>query len=851
MKIHFKINVSPVLPEKLKRLPELANNFWFSWNPIAISIFKKLDYRLWKQTNHNPVLLLTQISQRKLENAAQDAGFMKLYKDALDDFDAYLSEPETWYKNNIDDELNPIAYFSAEFGVHESMPIFAGGLGVLAGDHCKSASDLNIPFVAVGLLYKEGYFVQQIDTTGYQIENYETNDVYNMPLTKVCDSNNQQIKISVRIAQRIVYAQIWQVNIGRIKLYLLDTDIPDNNDADRQITAQLYGGDKENRICQEILLGIGGVKMLQKLGITPSVWHINEGHSAFLGLERLRHYIIEEKLDFDVALEIVRANSIFTTHTPVEAGHDIFTLSLIDKYFSHFWQEIGISREQFIQLGLDTNNGYEQFNLTIFAFNTSRQYNAVSKMHCETSSKLWQKIWPSVPPEENPITYITNGIHIRSWLYREIDHLFTDYMSSNWKIKTMEPKYWNEIEKIPDEQFWRIHQYAKAQMINELQYYLKKQLLRNNELVYKINNIDKLFSTTCLTIGFARRFAAYKRADLIFRDKERLKRILNSDYGDIQLIFAGKAHPADEFGKRIIQKIYQISNEPGFVGKVIFIEGYNLNIARHLIAGVDVWLNNPRAPMEASGTSGQKAAVNGVINFSILDGWWNEGYNGKNGWIIGDSKLYNDYERQDDSDSDTIYSILEKEIIPVFFERNEHNVPEKWVKLMKESIRSVLPIYNTDRMVSEYFTKLYYPAIKLHQKLTVHNYQKANELVLWKNKIKNDWQSVSIKLQSAKKKYDINCGDKIHVSAEVLLTENIKPQDIKVEIYYGILSNDKIISPVIIEMNMLEKLSDNSYLYQGSIEPKDSGNYGFTLRIVPTHPDLLHKNETGLIHWMK
>ncbi len=852
MKIYGKINVNPVLPEKLKRLPELANNLWFSWNPIAISIFKKLDYDLWEQSYHNPVLVLKQISQKKLDDVSQDAGFIKLYEDALDEFDAYLKEPETWYKKNIHEDLNPIAYFSAEFGIHESIPIFAGGLGVLAGDHCKSASDLNIPFVAVGLLYKKGYFVQQIDTNGYQKEFYETNDFYNMPLIKVCNSNNQPEKISVKIAQMKVYAQVWQVNIGRIKLYLLDTDIPDNSEADRRITAQLYGGDKENRIKQEILLGIGGVRMLRKLDITPSVWHINEGHSAFLGLERLRYYINEEKLNFDLALEMVRSNSIFTTHTPVQAGHDVFPLPVIDKYLSYFWQEIGISRERFMKLGLDvSSDGYEQFNLTIFAFNISRQYNAVSKLHCKTSSKLWQRVWSSVPSEENPITYITNGIHIRSWLYREIDRLFRDYMSSNWKVKLMDPEYWNEIKKVPDEQVWRIHQYAKARMINDLQHYLKKQLIRNKEPVYKIKNVDKLFSTTSLIIGFARRFATYKRADLIFRDKERLKRILNSEYGEVQLIFAGKAHPADEPGKEIIQKIYQISNEPGFIGKVIFIEDYNLNIARHLISGVDVWLNNPRPPMEASGTSGQKAAVNGVINFSVMDGWWYEGYNGKNGWIIGNSILYDDQEKQDDSDSDTIYSILEEKIIPLFFERNEHNVPEKWVKLMKESIRSVLPIFNTDRMLSEYFTKLYYPAIKLNQKLSEDNYKKAKELVLWKKKIKNDWQSVSIKLKTTKEKYNISCGEKISLEAEVILTENIKLQDVKVEIYYGSIIDNEIVSPEVIEMRMIEELGDNNYLYQGEIEPKESGNYGFTLRVVPYNPELIHKHEIGLIVWIK
>lgn len=841
----MELYVQPFLPKRIRRLKDIAYNFWFSWNPDAVELFSSLDHPLWRRVRHNPVEFLREVSQHKLDEASKDQrSYLVQYNKVLAAFDHYMAEQQIrWYAhhfgNHRRDEL--ITYFCAEYGVHESLPIYSGGLGVLAGDHCKSAGDLGLPFVAVGLLYRHGYFTQKIDAQGNQIAEYIDNDFDLIPVQRVIDKEGRPLIISIDVAGQDVYVNVWKVNIGRVSLYLLDTDTELNKEKDRLITYQLYVGDRQMRLSQEIILGMGGVRALKAMEMNPAVWHVNEGHPILVGLERIRSMVKEEGLSFYEALEVVRATTVFTTHTPVLAGHDTFSLELIDQYFKLYWQEVGLSRNEFISLGLENTNG---FNLTRLAFKLTNFVNAVSAVHCETTSKQWEHLWSGVPLEENPIIYITDGIHAFSWIAPPMADLFDRYLGPEWHSELPEVKFWKKVDEIPDDIYWGIRQDIKRRMIGVVRANLKRQRVRNGLSLAEIREAEDIFDPEILTIGFARRFATYKRADLIFKDLIRLGRIVNHLEHPVQIIFAGKAHPADRPAQDIIRKIHTISQRPEFRRRIVLLEDYDINLARSIVFGVDLWLNVPRRPLEACGTSGQKVAVNGGINLSVLDGWWAEGYQRGNGWTVGDIRDYKDEAVQDADDSDSLYSLLEEEIIPLYYQRGEKGYSPGWVKQSKESIKTIVPIYNTDRMVREYTHKCYRPAIEAGQKRKRDNYVLARELAAWKRKVIENWPQVKLSMvEGFSPQMNFREKRKIEIFASL---SKLRPKDVTVELYIKKAEEDAVIIP----LKCIREESDGRYLYEVDFRPEDSGHYTISVRVIPRHSELLHKHELGLCSWL-
>ncbi|MHB8918678.1 MAG: alpha-glucan family phosphorylase, partial [Desulfocucumaceae bacterium] len=658
------VSVTPEIPQAISRLKELAYNFWFSWSDPALELFSRLDGRLWEEVYHNPVKFLLKVSSDALEKAASDQDYLDLYRMVTEKFDRSMSY-ETWFDRRFPGYGGcMVAYFSAEFGLHESHPIYSGGLGLLAGDHCKSASDLGVPLVGVGLLYRQGYFTQRINREGWQEAEYPGQNWHEVPMKPVLTDNGEDLTVSVELPGRIVDVRVWKVQVGRVCLYLLDTDLPGNSREDRAITAQLYGGSRDIRIRQEMVLGIGGVRALRAMGINPGVWHINEGHAAFLCLERIREKVAGG-IKTDVAAEAVRTNTIFTTHTPVPAGHDVFGSDMMDYYFGDYHQKLGMSRDEFICLGWDEER--QAFNMTVLALNLSDFKNGVSRLHSRVSRSMFCMLYGCVQEEEVPISFVTNGVHTGTWMSPGIKELMADFAGPDWERNLKDPDMWEKVESIPDHLLWTTHLDLKNQLIDFAREHLREQRIRNYESGSRVSEVDRYLNSNALIIGFARRFATYKRPILLFRDLDRLAALVNDPRRPVQVIFAGKAHPADRPGQEMIKRVYEISNTDPFRGKIIFLENYDINVARHLVRGVDVWLNNPRRPQEASGTSGMKAAINGVVNFSVLDGWWAEGYNGKNGFAIGEERDYPAEELQDRDDSLSLYSVLENGILPAFF----------------------------------------------------------------------------------------------------------------------------------------------------------------------------------------
>ena len=706
------------MPEKLSRLPELASNLWWSWNPDGRNLFKQLDLTLWRRSNHNPVLMLKEISAESLEKAAKDSVFYSHYKKALMIFDREMENGHSWFHQTYPDLTNMvIAYFSAEFGLHNSLPIYSGGLGILSGDHAKEASDLGIPLVGVGYMYPQGYFRQRIPNHGWQEAVYEQLDLSQAPIEVVKDEEGQEIKISVRVGDQEVFARIWKVNVGRTCLFLMDTDVDENNSPNRELSARLYSGDSDLRLRQEIMLGIGGVRTLRRLGIKPDMWHMNEGHSAFLVLECAREKVAQG-MSFEEAVREVRASSLFTTHTPVPAGHDAFPFHMMERYFAGYWDELGLNREQFFELGKHQEEWGTAFNMTVLALRMSGQANGVSKLHGQISRNMWRNVWPDKAPEETPITHVTNGVHLPTWLPSEAAELYRKYFGPNWIESHDDPAVWERIYDIPDEELWELHQGLKRKMVSFFRERVRRSWVEGRNDPTHIVTSGTMLDPDALTIGFARRFATYKRAMLIFQDIERLKRIVSDTHRPVQILFAGKAHPADDPGKMLIQEIFNLARHNQLGGRIAFIEDYDMHMARYMGQGVDVWLNTPRRPREASGTSGQKAALNGVPNLSILDGWWMEGYNGANGWAIGQNEPYDSPERQDYEDAQSLYQLLEEEVVPLFYGRDRDNIPRGWVTIMRESIRSNAPIYCTRRMLKEY-SKLYVQASSFRNRVSI------------------------------------------------------------------------------------------------------------------------------------
>ncbi len=701
------------LPRRISRLGKLAYNMWWTWNPDSQRLFSRIDKQLWDNVNQNPVLFLREVERAKLNAVTNNRYYLEFYDRIMSSFDEYTNNDATWFSKSHPDLLNrPIAYFSMEYGIHEIFPIYAGGLGVLSGDHVKEASDLGLPFFAVGLFYSEGYFSQRITEDGWQEAQYKTHELEDLPIRAVLNEHDVPVTISVELPGRDVIARIWEMRVGRVPLYLLDTNIPQNTPVDRTLSARLYSSDLDIRISQEILLGIGGLRALRTLGYNPRVFHMNEGHSAFLLLERIRE-MVEAGQSFDTAAEVVSRSNVFTTHTPVPAGNDEFALWLVDKYFSQMWPELQLTRDQFVDLARHTVAWGDAFSMPVLALRFSSGRNAVSELHGQVARKMWHFLWQSKPVDEVPITHVTNGIHTDTWIARRLGHLFDRYFGADWRGSIDNPDVWEQVMNIPDEQLWLVRRHLKRKFVAYISERSRKQWLQGGTHPVQVLAGGVLLDPYALTIGFARRFAPYKRANLILNDLDRLTNLLNHPGKPLQVIFAGKSHPDHEGGKLLIQEVYRAVKRSESGGRLVFLDDYDMSLARYLVQGVDVWLNTPRRPNEASGTSGQKAALNGVLNFSILDGWWREGFNGLNGWAIGDDIDYASTQEQDEADTDSLYDTLENEIIPLYYtERSSDGLPGDWILRMKESIRTLAPQFSMRRMVKEYVEELYLPVME-------------------------------------------------------------------------------------------------------------------------------------------
>jgi len=703
-------SLSP-FPERLQRLPELAIDLWWSAHREARLVFRRLDYTLWRQTAHNPVLMLWKIQPEKLASAARDPAFLEIYDRALAQLDAARAAKDTWWSAREPHVRNqPIAYFSAEFAVHQSLPIYAGGLGVLAGDHCKEAGDLGVPLIGVGFMYPQGYFHQHISPDGWQQETYERLNWAEAAIEPALAPDGRRCVTAVPLGDRAVLVDVWRVRIGRVQLYLLDTDLDENAPWDRELSARLYGGDRETRIQQEIILGIGGVRALKALGIQPGVFHLNEGHAAFVVLQRIRE-AIESGSTFDAALEDIRQTTVFTTHTPVPAGHDAFPFNLVEKHLAGAWGTLGDHRDRFLTLGSHDTGAGAQFNMTALAMRSASAINAVSALHGAVTREMWSALWPDTPPAERPVTSITNGVHIPTWIAADLADLFATYLGSDWLDRHDDPAFWDAVMTIPDEALWAVRQGLRHYLFTFVRERARDRWTVERVATPRIVAAGTLLDPNALTIGFARRFAGYKRSELIFSDPERLARLLNAAERPVQIIFAGKAHPADDIGKHHLQRVYKRALDPLFGGRVAFVDDYDLHVAHFLVQGCDMWLNTPRKPMEASGTSGMKAAANGAPHLSIADGWWAEGYNGKNGWTFDGGVRDAPDDAVDAADASALYAVLESEVVPAFYDRDASGTPRRWLALVKESIRSVVPRFSARRMVKEYAERMYAPAL--------------------------------------------------------------------------------------------------------------------------------------------
>ena len=849
MNIIGKVSVFPKIPEPIARLQELAYNLWWSWEPAAQDLYARIDTELWRRTNQNPVKFLRNVHQQRLDAAAADPAYVQALAAVMADFDAYITSAQgDWFTSNYADKRDQtIAYFSAEFGLHEALPIYSGGLGVLSGDHCKEASDLNLPFIGVGFLYPQGYFTQRIDPTGLQQAEYEKIDFAEMPVMPALDRQGHEVLINVDLPGRTVYAKVWRIQVGRIPIFLMDTDVPRNAPQDRELSARLYGGDREMRISQEVVLGIGGVRAVRALGYNPAVWHMNEGHSAFLGLERIRELVQGQGLSFQEAVEAVRANALFTTHTPVPAGNDAFAFELVEKFFWQYWGQLGIDRDRFIGFARQELPWGPQYSMTVLAIRLSSYANGVSKLHGEVSRDMWQFLWPDTPVAQTPMGHITNGVHTKTWLAPELRMLYSRYLPVHWLEEVDDPTVWQALEQVPDGELWEVHQQRKEIMVAAVRRRAQEQYLRYGEGTRRLQQAEHLLNPHALTLGFARRFATYKRATLIFRDEARLLRLLNDPERPLQIVFSGKAHPADDPGKSLIQQIYQLSQRPEFMGKIIFVENYDMNVARQLIAGVDVWLNNPRRPHEASGTSGEKAALCGIPNFSILDGWWVEGYDGNNGWSIGEEREYKDEATQDEADALSLYATLEDEIIPLFYARDAQSVPTGWLAKMKNAIRTCAPQFSMKRMVKEYTINYYLPAAANAGAFTANNFALARDMAAWKARLAQQWNALHLQaeLQSVKQ---ITVGEPLQVNARVWLN-GVPEGEVAVELLSGAVNaQGQLTAPQVTAMQVVGQEND-AQLYQAQVTPTDSGVINIGVRARPRHVGLIHPSETGVSRW--
>ena len=851
MYIFNRVTVVPQLPEKISRLTEIANNLWWSWNTEFLKLFQVIDIDLWENVGKNPIKFLKLVNQSKIEEISENSEFLKQYNRVVENFDNYMNSKDTWFNKKYPNNKNDlIAYFSAEYGLDEVVPIYSGGLGILSGDHLKSASDLGLPFVAVGLLYKNGYFHQKINSKGEQCSEYHNIDLYNLPILPVKDKMDDDIIIDIELGERTLHLKLWQINVGRVKLYLMDSDIEQNDEDLRNITLRLYGGDKEMRIRQEIVLGMAGVQVLQKLGLKPTLYHMNEGHSSFLTLQLIYNIMQEKQVSFEIAKEMATVETVFTTHTPVPAGNDIFDITLVEQYFNKFWSKLGISREEFLKLGMKENEGFEQgFNMAILALKIAGKKNGVSKLHGEVSRELFSEVWPNIAEDESPITYVTNGIHTCTWLAPNLKNLYNEYLPPYWQDKIEMDSTWQKIDNIPNEKLWDAHVARKEKLMRLIKQNITERYVNSGVGYDQIGELVNSLNPKALTIGFARRFATYKRATLIFKDIARLTQILNDENRPVQIVFAGKAHPQDKEGQDLIKYIHEVSLMPQFKGKIFILENYNIGMSRYLVSGVDVWLNNPRRPMEASGTSGEKASVNGVVNCSILDGWWAEGYDGTNGWAIGTNATYNSYEEQDKADSNSLYHLLENKIIPAYYNQDKNGISSEWITLMKNSIKTTGGKYSTSRMLIDYINDLYMPLCNLNKKY-FQNLDNVMSYTEWKRIAKQNWQNIKITQDRNVDNGKFNAGSQITVNCEVELP-NIDEKNVEVQVYFGqVLDNGTVRNVYTEEMNKVGE-EDGKKFYEATLDLTTGGNFGYTFRVMPKHDMLVDSENLDLVKWIE
>ncbi|HXQ31048.1 MAG TPA: alpha-glucan family phosphorylase [Steroidobacteraceae bacterium] len=864
----FTLEVNPALPHSLGRLAELAANLRFSWHRPTRKLFETLDARLWAGVGGNPRLFLRCIDQPTLNAASVSTGFLDDYHQVLRGFDAYLEEPRPEAPSEGLEAGDLIAYFCAEYGFHESFPNYSGGLGILAGDHCKTASDMGLNFVAVGLLYRQGYFIQTLDTDGNQVPQYRDFTPDDLPVECAVDASGKPIRITVRIDTRDVIAQLWRAAVGRVTVVLLDTNVAENSEADRAITHKLYGGDREVRIQQEMILGIGGVRALRALGVAPTVWHINEGHAAFLGIE-LMCELIERGASFEAAREAVAGACVFTTHTSVAAGHDAFPSDVVLRHFSDYARRLRLDSAAFLALGRNGSTG--EFNMTFLALTLSRHRNGVSRIHGQVSSEICAPVWPEVPAEDNPIGYVTNGVHVPTFMFQRWKDLFDSRFGREWRSRMSDPAYWEKISAFPDSLFWELKQGLKTSMLTLVRTRLRQSCQRNQVSDAHFHRLARWIdpdNPQVLTIGFARRFATYKRATLLFRDPGLLASIVSDSERPVVFVFAGKAHPADEPGRQMIREVHAMAQRPEFLGRVLFIEDYDMGLARTLIAGVDVWLNNPVYPLEASGTSGMKAAINGTVNLSVLDGWWAEGFDGQNGWAIPSSTA--DGSRRDDEDARSLYEILQDEVVPLYYERDPTGLPKRWITRAKRSMATLLGAFNSRRMVGNYVTGLYRPAAAHGRRLVADGCRPAEQLATWGLRARAAWPLVSVRAASARPER-VGFGDRVRMRVAVNLN-GLAPGDVRVELLLtrelpdGPFERPRLTSfgpaaggvrvrggrEAAIELFAAtgERESDGAHVFAIECTPPWCGRLGAEVRVVPHHELLSHPYELGLMRWL-
>lgn len=848
LKYAHSFEVVKQLPKQLDPLRKLAYNFWWTWSHETRSMFRDIGKEMWEQVEHNPVELINNLEQDDIDRLARDEVFLTKLNICDKELEEYVNG-KTWFDRKFPGKRNDttIAYFSAEFGLSEALPIYSGGLGVLAGDHLKAASDLGIPLVGVGLLYGRGYFRQSLSPDGWQQERYPQYDFYRLPLTLVRGEDDKPLRIRVELPDSDVWVQVWRAKVGRIDLYLLDSNLLENSPDEQSITDTLYGGDENTRIRQEIILGLGGYRALVAMGIKPTVCHMNEGHAAFLALERIKQFMADHNCDFRTARQCCVAGNVFTTHTPVPAGFDLFAPDLLERYLNKTAKDVGLTFEKLLEFGrFDRTNKNERFNMAVLAMENSNHVNGVSKLHAAVSRRIFSDRWPDFPVEEVPIDAVTNGIHTMTWMSRRMTELLDEYAGSQWRDDPSDPLVWQCLDNVPDSVLWEIRENERGDFVRYCRRKLRQQLKQASSGPVDMAGANDVLDPRVLTIGFARRFATYKRATLLFSDRERLHNLLNHADRPVQFVFAGKAHPRDDGGKKLIQDIVNFIRSENARTKMVFLEDYDMSVARRMIQGVDVWLNNPRRPMEASGTSGMKVVPNGGLNCSVLDGWWAEGYRKGVGWAIGDGNEYGDEGYQDWIESRALYHLIENEIAPMFYYRSEGGVPAGWVEMMRKSMQELAPAFSTIRMVREYATKFYMPAAEAHRHLSANGLGEAHEALAWRDRVRRAWGVVKVVQVTDDASSKNTIGDTFSVSAHVHLGE-LTPADVQVQALSGqVAQNRELVNLELVPLT-LKSSEGSTHVFEGTLKCVTAGHRGFIVRVVPYHEDVVVEAELPIV----